>query len=155
MWKKCLKRQPNRGCPAPTGSLVANLVRFLGLFASLSSTLAAAVNYDIVYVRQPRYGDNTNTTWPEVFHPARLDPGADLVLLHPNGSEEVLVAGDNGGVTDPFISFDGQWCYYVLFPDQRKRNGPFTFDGRLQIVYCLASCNSLPHGRAVESAATH
>jgi len=64
------------------------------------------VSYDIVYVRQPRYGDEVNTTWPEVFHPARLDPGADLVLLHPDGSEEVLVAGGNGGVTDPLVSFD-------------------------------------------------
>jgi hypothetical protein len=88
--------------------LISFLVLFLGLFASLSSTLAAVVNYDIVYVRQPRYGDNTNTIWPEVFHPARLDPGADLILLHPDGSEELLVAGGNGGVTDPFISFDGQ-----------------------------------------------
>lgn len=70
----------------------------------------AAVSYDIVYVRQPRFGDNNNTTWPEVFHPARLDPGVDLMLLHTNGTEEVLVAGGNGGVTDPFISFDGKWC---------------------------------------------
>ena len=74
-------------------------------FASLPSTLAATVNYDIVYVRQPRYGDNTNTTWPEVFHPARLDPGADLMLLHPDGSEEVLVAGGNGSVTDIAMRF--------------------------------------------------
>jgi len=91
----------------------------VALFASAFASFAATVNFDIVYVRQPRYGDNTNTTWPEVFHPARLDPDADLMLLHPNGSEEVLVAGGNGGVTDPFISFDGQWCYYVLFPDLR------------------------------------
>jgi hypothetical protein len=80
----------------------------------------AAVPYDIVYVRQARYGDTTNTTWPEVFHPARLDPGADLMLLHPDGTEERLVAGGNGSVTDPFISFDAQWCYYVLFPDLRS-----------------------------------
>src|SRR6266542_6928034 len=87
----------------------------------LPSDLFAAntVPFDIVYVRQPRFGDSTNTIWPEVFHPARLDPGADLVLLHPNGSEEVLVTGGNGGVTDPFISFDAQWCYYALFPDLR------------------------------------
>jgi hypothetical protein len=64
-------------------------------------------------------GDNTNTIWPEVFHPARLDAGADLMLLHPDGSEELLVAGGNGGVTDPFVSFDAQWCYYALFPDLR------------------------------------
>jgi hypothetical protein len=84
-----------------------------------AATITNPVPYDIVYVRQPRFGDNTNTIWPEVFHPARLDAGADLMLLHPDGSEELLVAGGNGGVTDPFISFDAQWCYYVLFPDLR------------------------------------
>lgn len=83
---------------------------------------AGIVDYDIVYVRQPRYGDLTNTTWPEVFHPARLDPGADLMLLHPDGSEEVLVAGGNGSVTDPFVSFDGAWVYYSLFPDLRPQS---------------------------------
>lgn len=76
-----------------------------------------AVDYDIVYVRQARFGDNTNTIWPEVFHPARLDAGADLMLLHTNGNEEVLVAGGKGGVTDPVISFDAQSCYYVYYPD--------------------------------------
>src|SRR6266576_355698 len=84
-----------------------------------ASAPAGVLNYDIVYVRQPRYGPNTNTIWPEVFHPARLDPGADLMLLHTNGTEELLVAGGNGGVTDPFISFDAQWCYYAYFPDLR------------------------------------
>lgn len=87
------------------------------------STLAAAqtpqVNYDIVYVRQARFGDQTFTWWPEVFHPARLDAGADLMLLHPDGSEEVLVAGGNGGVTDPVVSFDGQSVYFAWFPDLR------------------------------------
>lgn len=85
----------------------------------LSALGAQTVSYDIIYVRQPRFGDNTNTTWPEVFHPARIDPGADLMLLHPDGSEEVLVAGGNGAVTDPFLSFDAQWCYYALLPDTR------------------------------------
>src|SRR6266545_2211240 len=92
----------------------------LGVVLFLAAdTLAAVINYDIVYVRQPRFGDTNNTTWPEVFHPARLDPGADLMLLHTNGMQEVLIAGGNGGVTDPFISFDGQWCYYAYFPDLR------------------------------------
>ncbi len=90
------------------------------LFALLlpdARALAQAISYDIVYVRQPRFGDDVNTTWPEVFHPARLDPGADLMLLHPDGSEEVLVAGGIGGVTDPFVSFDGRWIYYSMFHD--------------------------------------
>ncbi len=80
-------------------------------------TPSGVVPYSIVYVRQPRYGNNTETIWPEVFHPARLDPGADLMLLHPDGTEELLVAGGNGSVTDPFVSFDGQWVYYAYFPD--------------------------------------
>lgn len=77
----------------------------------------AAVDYDIVYVKQVRYGDVVNTTWPEIFHPGRMDPGADLMLLHPDGSEEVLVDCDTCGVTDPFVSFDAQWVYYSLFHD--------------------------------------
>jgi len=91
------------------------------LFATTSPMLGA-VDYDVVYVRQPRYGDQTNTTWPEVFHPGRLDPGADLMLLHPDGTEEVLVAGGAGSVTDPVVSFDGEWVYYTLFPDLQPGN---------------------------------
>jgi len=78
---------------------------------------AEALNYDIVYVRQPRFGNQTNSLWGEVFHPARMDPGADLMLLKTNGTEEVLVSGGLGSVTDPFISFDAQWCYYAYFPN--------------------------------------
>ena len=83
---------------------------------------AGAVTYDIVYVRQARFGDETNTIWPEVFHPGRLDPGADLMLLHPDGSEEVLVNCTVCGVTDPILSFDAQWVYYSLFPDLESLN---------------------------------
>ena len=72
------------------------LVAILLTLPIFATNAPAAVNYDLVYVRQPRYGETTNTTWPEVFHPARLDPGADLMLLHTNGTEEVLVAGGNG-----------------------------------------------------------
>lgn len=92
-------------------------------FAWETSTFAGnVVNYDIVYVRQPRFGNNSNTTWPEVAHPASMDSGADLVLLHPDGSEEVLVLGGDGAVTDPFVSFDAQWVYYSYFYDQENIN---------------------------------
>ncbi len=70
-------------------------------------------DYDIVYVRAPRRGDTGRTIWTEIAHPALMDPGADLMLLHPDGSEEVLVRGGaDGAVTDPFVSFDGEWVYY-------------------------------------------
>ncbi|MCG8464696.1 MAG: hypothetical protein MI750_07585 [Xanthomonadales bacterium] len=94
----------------------------LWLLFSTIDIAAAAVDYDIVYVRQVRFGDETNTTWPEIFHPGLIDPGADLMLLHPDGSEEVLVDCTDCSVTDPVMSFDAQWVYYSLFhnmqPDQ-------------------------------------
>ena len=43
------------------------------------------------------------------------------MLLHPDGSEELLVAGGDGAVTDPFVSFDAQWVYYSYFPDVRPQ----------------------------------
>ena len=77
------------------------------------------VNYDIVYVRAKRAGDTTRVSLPEVKDPIQIEPGADLVLLHPDGSEEVLVVGGNGAVVDPVVSFDAQWVYYAKFHDQR------------------------------------
>jgi hypothetical protein len=81
------------------------------------NAFSQAIDYDIVYVRQARFGDTTNTTWPEVFHPGRIDPGADLILRHPDGSEEVLVDCTDCAVTDPVVSFDAEWVYYSLFHD--------------------------------------
>ena len=72
----------------------------------------SGVDYDIVYVRAPRYGDDINTRWPEVKDPIQMEPGADLVLLRANGAEEILVPGGNGAVVDPYVSFDGKWIYY-------------------------------------------
>ena len=82
--------------------------------------VTALHDYDIVYVRAPRYGDEGHAHWPEVKDPIRMEPGADLMLLHPDGSEEVLVKGGNGSVIDPFPSLDGEWIYYVYLHDQRK-----------------------------------
>ncbi len=109
------------GCPR-------RLCAALALGVVVAMPLAAAVDYDIVYVRQPRSGDQTITRWPEVFHPAHGEPGADLMLLHPNGGEEVLVAGGAGAVTDPYVSFDGQWVYYSYFPDLRSQSLNFQRD---------------------------
>jgi len=78
-------------------------------------------DYDIVYVRAPRFGDEKATRWAEVFNPLSVDAGTDLVLLHPDGSEDVLVKGGDGAVADPYVSFDGEWVYYALFHDQTKQ----------------------------------
>src|ERR1041385_66771 len=42
------------------------------------------------------------------------------MLLHPDGSEEVLVAGGDYSVTDPFVSFDGEWVYFARIHNIRR-----------------------------------
>jgi len=84
---------------------------------SITTDKSVKWDYDIVYVRVPRRGDAVGTNWTEISNPVYMDPGADLMLLHPNGTEEVLVRGGNGSVTDPMVSFDGEWVYYSLFHD--------------------------------------
>ncbi|AWB68315.1 hypothetical protein C2869_18720 [Saccharobesus litoralis] len=91
----------------------------LSLFV-ISTQPVVAFDYDIVYVKQPRKGDNEHIVWPEVFHPGRMEPNSDLVLLRADGTEETLIDTEFGAVTDPFVSFDGQWVYYSYFPDVRK-----------------------------------
>jgi len=86
----------------------------------------AKLDYDIAYVRMPRKGDKVGTNWTEISNPTFMDPGADLMLLHPDGSEEVLVAGGPGSVTDPMVSFDGEWVYYSKFHDLK---GGSTYQG--------------------------
>jgi hypothetical protein len=81
-------------------------------------------DYDIVYVRAPRKGDNVRPLWAEVGDPRTMEPGADLMLLHPDGSEEVLVpVRPHESIADPFVSFDGQWVYYAKMHDARNHKG--------------------------------
>src|SRR5262249_9633036 len=39
----------------------------------------------------------------------------DLMILHPDGKEEVLASGGEGSVADPYVSFDANWVYYAHF----------------------------------------
>jgi hypothetical protein len=92
----------------------------------VASDKSVKLDYDIVYVRAPRNGDKVGTNWPEIANPVFMDAGADLMLLHPDGSEEVLVKGGKGSVTDPVVSFDGESVYYTLFHDL---TGASTYQG--------------------------
>jgi hypothetical protein len=87
-----------------------------------STDKSVKLDYDIVYVRAPRKGDAVGTNWPEISNPLFMDPGADLMLLYPDGTEEVLVRGGGGSVTDPVVSLDGEWIYYSLFHDMKGAN---------------------------------
>ena len=83
---------------------------------AISADKSVRYDYDIVYVRAPRRGDKARSYWAEIAHPTLMDAGADLMLLHPDGSEEVLVkAGDGCSAADPAVSFDGRWVYYAYF----------------------------------------
>jgi hypothetical protein len=80
-------------------------------------------DYDIVYVRAPRVvkGPDGKVRQAHVW-PNAADP-TDLMLLHPDGNEEVLVAGGKGAVADPYVSFDAKWVYYSYFHDTSGRGG--------------------------------
>lgn len=82
-------------------------------------TQDAAINYDydIVYVRGTRRTDGKEARWAEFSKPTMMELGADLMLLHPDGSEEVLVNGADGSVMDPYVSFDGESVYFTKFVD--------------------------------------
>src|SRR6185437_161321 len=86
----------------------------------LKSDRSVKLDYDIVYVRAPRFVTGANgkrrpSEWPEIGHPTNIDPGYDLMLLHPDGSEEVLVEGGAGSIADLYVSFDADWVYYAHF----------------------------------------
>jgi hypothetical protein len=81
----------------------------------ISTDKSVRYDYDIVYVRAQRAGDEKHKRfYTDIASPLFLEPGADLMLLHPDGTEELLVAGGEGAVTDPSISFDGKTVFYVL-----------------------------------------
>jgi hypothetical protein len=81
-------------------------------------------DYDIVYVRTPRKGNAPHSSrWADASLPMNVDAEGDLMLLHPDGSEERLVAGGKGSVTDPYVSFDGEWVFYSQFEDLKDRKG--------------------------------
>lgn len=94
---------------------------------------ALSIDYDIVYVRAPRYGDNQNSLWPDTARPLTPDPGAVLMLLHPDGSQELLFPRPehanlvdapigNGSVADPNVSFDGQRVVFAYHHDRTDVN---------------------------------
>src|SRR5436190_5390449 len=61
----------------------------------IDSDKSIKYDFDIIYVRAPRFGDRGRSHWAEIAHPTTMDPGADLMLLHPDGSEEALVKVDD------------------------------------------------------------
>jgi hypothetical protein len=90
----------------------------------LAADASVKYDYDIVYVKVPRRHATGRATWAEVGQPRRQEPGGSLVLLRPDGSEDVLVPvkGDQT-IVDPQVSLDGEWVYYALLYDGLKPQG--------------------------------
>ncbi|MEE2707685.1 MAG: hypothetical protein VX988_11580 [Planctomycetota bacterium] len=89
----------------------------------ISKDNSVRYDYDIVYVRAGRGGDKVHKRYYTDFsQPVTMQPGADLMLLRPDGSEELLAAGGKGSITDPMVSFDGKWVYYTHLYDLTKAN---------------------------------
>lgn len=78
------------------------------------------VDYDIVYVRYPGTDPDGDTyiKIPQGESAYTIAEGADLMLLSPDGTEEVLVDCDNTcSVMDPYISYDATHVYYSKIED--------------------------------------
>ena len=90
---------------------------------AISTDTTVKYDFDIVYVRAQRAGDDLHKRFYTDFsQPVTMEPGADLMLLHTDGSEERLVEGGEGAVTDPMVSFDGEWVYYSLIHQLKNRS---------------------------------
>jgi hypothetical protein len=90
----------------------------------IAKDVAVKYDFDIVYVKAPRPVGKVASRWAEVGDPRTMDPGAALMLLRPDGSEEVLVpVKAHESIADPFVSFDGQWVYYAKMHDALKHQG--------------------------------
>lgn len=118
-------------------SILLAFIFFPSLFSqSTTAQGLAPINYDIVYVRSPRPGDDTNTFWPDAVTPLLLDAGADLMLLHADGSEEVLfAAGADGAVVDPSVSDDARTVVFAYFPNVRNANPQRGVNGEQALSY--------------------
>jgi hypothetical protein len=81
-----------------------------------------AVDFPIVAVRSPRYGDGTQPgdkriNVAEVHTWTTFEGGSDLVKRSPSGLVSVLLsAGPNGAITDP-KTYDGTWVFFAWTKD--------------------------------------
>jgi hypothetical protein len=112
------------------------MLRAIIVHLVLCGSLLAA-DYPIVAVRAPRKGDQTIINWPEVVHPLNCEPGTHLVLIKPDGTEEVLVsAGEVGAIIDPCPSLDGTKVYFSWIIDAKNTTGNYAWGARLPLSGC-------------------
>ncbi len=87
-----------------------------------------SVDFPVVAMRMPRnVGDGSKDHRrkfnelggiPEATKPYSVEPGTVLVLINPDGTEEVLVdSGPAAAAMDPFVSYDAKRVYYAVARD--------------------------------------
>lgn len=114
------------------------------MFACASiSTYADTIHplpYDLIYVRaayKGATGSTNNTVWPDTVRPLIPEAGAQLMVLHADGTREVLfplaqyrsqidtpsaTPLSAGSVADPNISFDAKWVVFAWYHDLSNLN---------------------------------
>jgi len=107
-----------------------NIFIFLILYLSCSFSFAKslAVDYDILYVRYPATNPKgLFVSIPQGEKPYDIAAGSDLILLHPDGTEDIVVDCSKCSVMDPFISYDGKWAYYSLIEEAKKSSASWIY----------------------------
>lgn len=84
----------------------------------------AGIGYSIVACRMPTAGNASRDAFPDARnYSLYVGRGTQLVLIHPDGSEELLYdPGPNGACADPIVSFDGTEVYFTWFVDPENLN---------------------------------
>jgi len=101
---------------------------FLLLNINFAYTSPLIIDYDIIYVRYPAKNPTSPfVTIPQGEKPYDIAAGADLILLKPDGSEEILVNCNQCSVMDPFISYDANWVYYSLIEEPTKASASWIY----------------------------
>src|SRR5262249_22762365 len=90
----------------------------------VSKDPSVKLDYPIVYVRAPRRDPTGPSKWAEAGDPRAMEPGSVLIVIYPDGKENVLVPVEpHESIADPFVSFDAAWVYYAKFHDVKKHRG--------------------------------
>ncbi|WP_440903480.1 hypothetical protein ACMZOO_11495 [Catenovulum sp. SX2] len=105
-----------------------NLLTVFKANATEETQAQGLVDYDIVYVRYPATDpDGSWVTISQGEQHYKVAAGADLMLLHPDGSETVLVDCEVCSVVDPYISNDGKTVYYALISEPEKESASYIY----------------------------
>jgi hypothetical protein len=82
------------------------------------------IAHDLIACRMPAIANETRKRFPDaVNHSLYVGRGTDLVLIHPDGSEEVVfAAGPLRACVDPCVTYDGRAVLFALFVDPEDHN---------------------------------